>query len=93
MTMPLGKKFSNGYCSIASIPSAKNYKEISAICSKRGMKIGPSNVRNVLLSAMQKIVKPICDANSLTMSEDLLAEIVKNPRLQMSVASIISEDN
>ena len=92
MNMPRGKKFSNGYCSIASIPSAKNYKEISSICAKRGMKIGPSNVRNVLLSAMQKIVKPICDANALSVSEESLAEIAKNPRFQMSIASIISED-
>lgn len=93
MTMPLGKKFVNGYCSVAGIPSAKNYKEISAICSKRGMKIGPSNVRNVLLSAMRKIVDPICEKNSLKFDEDTLFEIIKNPHFQLSVAHIISEES
>ena len=53
MTMPKGKKFDNGYCSISGIPSAKNYRQISSICTEQGMKIGPSNVRNVLLSAMK----------------------------------------
>lgn len=93
MTMPRGKKFSNGYCSVAGIPAAKNYKEISAICSKRGMKIGPSNVRNVLLSAMRKIVDPICEKNSLKLDDNDLFEIIKNPHFQLSVAKIISEDN
>ena len=93
MTMPLGKKFANGYCSVAGIPSAKNYKEISAICSKKGMKIGPSNVRNVLLSAMKKIVVPICEKNSLKVNDEEIFEIIKNPHFQLSVAKIISEDN
>jgi len=55
-----GKKFDNGYCSVSSIPASKNYRQIAAICTADGMKIGPSNVRNVLLSAMKKIAAPLC---------------------------------
>ncbi len=91
MAMPKGKKFDNGYCSIADIPNAKNYRQISAACRDRGMKIGPSNVRNVLLSAMRKIAQPICISNSVNASEDEVMKIAKNPDFQLSVASLIKE--
>jgi hypothetical protein len=90
--MPKGKKFTNGYCSISGIPSAKNYRQISSICGNNGMKIGPSNVRNVLLSAMKKIAKPVCDANSIVMSDDEIMAIAKNPHFQLSVASLLKEE-
>jgi len=93
MTMPKGKKFANGYCSIAGIPSAKNYRQISSICTSEGMKIGPSNVRNVLLSAMKKIAKPVCEANSIVMSDEEIMIIAKNPNFQLSVASLLEEEN
>jgi len=92
MTMPKGKKFDNGYCSITSIPSAKNYRQISAICTNNGLKIGPSNVRNVLLSAMKKIAKPLCEANAVSLNDEQLMEIAKNPHFQLSVASLIDEE-
>ncbi len=92
MTMPKGKKFDNGYCSISAIPSAKNYRQISAICSDKGMKIGPANVRNVLLSAMKKIARPICEANSVSVTDEQLMMIAKNPHFQMGVASMIDEE-
>ena len=92
MTMPKGKKFDNGYCSISSIPNAKNYRQISDACTTSGMKIGPSNVRNVLLSAMKKIAGPICNANEMTMSDEQVMTIAKNPNFQMSVAALLHED-
>jgi len=92
MAMPKGKKFNNGYCSVATFPSSKNYRQIAKICTEQGMKIGPSNVRNVLLSAMQKIAKPICEANSICMNDKQIMEIAKNPHFQMGIASIIQED-
>ena len=91
MSMPKGKKFDNGYCSIATIPNAKNYKQIAAACNERGIKIGPSNARNVLLSAMKKIAKPLCEENNLTSSDDEIMTIAKNPQFQMSVAALIKE--
>jgi len=92
MTMPKGKKFDNGYCSIAGIPSAKNYRQISSICTEKGMKIGPSNVRNVLLSAMKKIARPVCEANSIEIDEADIIKIAKNPHFQLSVASLLKEE-
>ena len=59
MSMPKGKKFDNGYCSVANIPNSKNYRQISLACKQRGIKIGPSNVRNVLLSAMKNTLPVI----------------------------------
>tara|TARA_R110001583_G_scaffold123281_2_gene274725 strand:+ start:633 stop:914 length:282 start_codon:yes stop_codon:yes gene_type:complete len=91
MSMPKGKKFENGYCSISSIPDAKNYKQISVACGKRGIKIGPSNARNVLLTAMRKIAKPICEDNNKISSEDEIMAIAKNPDFQLSVAELIKE--
>ena len=91
MSMPKGKKFDNGYCSIASIPNAKNYKQISIACGERGLKVGPSNARNILLSAMRKIAKPICEENDVNASEAAIMSIAKNPVFQMSVADIVKE--
>lgn len=92
MTMPAGKKFSNGYCSISKIDNAKNYSQVSQACGKQGFKIGPSNVRNVLLSAMKKIVLPICETHNLKLSEEQITKIIKNPDFQLSVASLIAEE-
>ena len=91
MAMPKGKKFTNGYCSVSSIPNAKNYRQISNACKQRGMKIGPSNVRNVLLSAMCKIAAPICEDRGLSADSSDILEIAKNPHFQLSVASLIKE--
>jgi hypothetical protein len=91
MSMPRGKKFDNGYCSIASIPNAKNYKQISAACKQKGLKVGPSNARNILLSAMKKIAKPICEENEVEISDAAIMVIAKNPIFQMSVADIVKE--
>lgn len=92
MAMPRGKKFDNGYCSVAAVPTAKNYRQISAACTAAGQKIGPSNVRNVLLSAMKKIAKPLCDANSIRISDEQLMDIAKNPHFQMSIATLLDEE-
>ena len=91
MAMPKGKKFTNGYCSVSRIPNAKNYRQISIACAQRGIKIGPSNVRNVLLSAMCKIAAPLCQDRGLSTSGDDVLEIAKNPHFQQSVASLIKE--
>ena len=93
MVMPKGKKFENGYSSVSSIPSSKNYRQIAATCTENGMKIGPSNVRNVLLSAMKKIARPLCEANSIRMSDEQLMDIARNPHFQMGVAALIDEEN
>jgi len=92
MVMPKGKKFKNGYSSVSSIPSSKNYRQISAACTENGMKIGPSNVRNVLLSAMKKIAGPLCEAHSIQVNDDQLMEIARNPHFQMSIATLINEE-
>lgn len=91
MAMPKGTKFTNGYCSVSNIPNAKNYRQISVACKQRGIKIGPSNVRNVLLSAMCKIAAPICEDRGLSADSGEVFEIAKNPHFQLSVASLIKE--
>jgi len=93
MAMPKGKKFDNGYCSVAAIPSSKNYRQIAAVVTASGHKIGPSNVRNVLLSAMKKIARPLCEANSIRISDEQLMDIARNPHFQMGVAALIDEEN
>ena len=92
MSMPKGKKFDNGYCSISKISGAKNYRQISTECKNSGIKIGPSNVRNVLLSALSKIAKPICEERGIETSNENIMKIAKNPRFQLSVAALITED-
>lgn len=91
MAMPKGKKFDSGYCSVSSIPNSKNYRQISVACQKKGIKIGPSNVRNVLLSAMHKIAKPLCEEHGISASESNIEKIVRNPSFQMSVAQLIKD--
>jgi len=92
MTMPKGKKFDNGYCSISGIEAAKNFRQIAVACTEAGIKIGPSNARNVLLSAMKKIAKPVCDNNMICISDEQLMEIARNPHFQLGVASLLNED-
>ena len=89
--MPKGKKFDSGYCSVSNIPNSKNYRQISLACKQKGIKIGPSNVRNVLLSAMHKIAKPICEEHGISTSESNIESIVRNPTFQMSVAQLIKD--
>ena len=91
MAMPKGKNFDGGYCSVSNIPNSKNYRQISFACKQRGIKIGPSNVRNVLLSAMHKIAKPLCEEHGISTSDTNIEEIVRNPNFQMSVALLIKD--
>lgn len=91
MGMPKGKTFDDGYCSVSKITGSKNYRQISDECGKLGMKIGPSNVRNVLLSAMRKIAKPISEEYGVETKEANITKIAKNPEFQLSVATLIKE--
>ena len=69
---------------LAAIPNAKNYKQISLACKEKGFKVGPSNARNILLSAMRKIAKPICEENDVNSSDSVIMSIAKNQVFQMS---------
>lgn len=91
MAMPKGKKFVNGYTSVSTIDGSQNYRQISLACKKQGIKIGPSNVRNVLLSAMSKIARPLCEANSVASNDQEILDLARNPQFQMSVAELLRE--
>lgn len=91
MGMKAGKKFKDGFCTVSDIPNSKGFNEIAQYCSSKGMKISPSNVRGILISAMRKIAVTVSVANSLNFSDETIDKISRNPDFQHSVAILSSE--
>ena len=93
MPMPKGFKSENGYATTKQFAGGEDYRAIAEKMSSRGYKMNHATARNVFLSALRKIAKPIHQENNIAVSEDKLQKTAKDPRFQAGVAEILSSIN
>ena len=88
MSMPKGFKSKYGYAS-AKEYAGSDYRSIAEKMSSNGYKMNHATARNVFLSALRKIAKPVHDLNGLDDSYDNLQKTAKDPRFQSGIAEIL----
>ena len=90
MPMPKGFKSENGYATTKQFAGGEDYRAIAEKMTKQGYKMNHATARNVFLSALRKIAKPIHQVNNLSTSEEQLQRTAKDPRFQSGVADILN---
>ena len=92
MTMPKGFKSEHGYAS-AKEYAGSDYRTIAENMTRDGFKMNHATARNVFLSALRKIAKPVHDLNGVSDDYDNLQRTAKDPRFQSGVAEILQSIN
>ena len=90
--MPKGFKSEYGYAS-AKEYAGDDYRTIAEKMSDSGFKMNHATARNVFLSALRKIAKPVHKMNGLSDNYDDLQRTAKDPRFQSGVAEILQSIN
>ena len=90
MPMPKGFKAENGYATTKQFAGGDDYRSIAEKMTKDGYKMNHATARNVFLSALQKIAKPVHNIHKLSTSGDKLLKTAKDPRFQIGVAEILN---
>ena len=93
MTMPKGFKSEHGYATVTSVEGALDYRRIAEKMTEEGFKMNHATARNVFLSALRKIAKPVHDMHGKSNSYDALQKTAKDPRFQSGVAEILETLN
>tara|TARA_B100000131_G_scaffold102069_1_gene99060 strand:+ start:10043 stop:10339 length:297 start_codon:yes stop_codon:yes gene_type:complete len=93
MPMPKGFKSKHGYATTKQFAGGEDYRAIAEKMTSQGFKMNHATARNVFLSALRKIAKPVHQVNNLSVSEDILQRTAKDPRFQAGVAEILSSIN
>ena len=93
MPMPKGYKAEHGYATNKAFSGGEDYRTIANKMSSEGHKMNHATARNVFLSALRKIAKPVHKMNDLSISEDALQKTAKDPRFQSGVAEILNSIN
>ena len=88
--MPKGFKSENGYATTKQFAGGDDYRSIAEKMTKDGYKMNHATARNVFLSALQKIAKPVHSVNNIPLSSERLLKTAKDPRFQIGVAEILS---
>ena len=90
MPMPKGFKATHGYATIKQFSGGDDYRVIAEKMTRNGYKMNHATARNVFLSALRKIAKPIHKVNNVSTTDERLQRTAKDPRFQASVAQILS---
>lgn len=93
MPMPKGFKAPNGYATNKTFAGGEDYRTIALKMTKDGFKMNHATARNVFLSALRKIAKPVHLMNGVNTTEDSLQKTAKDPRFQAGVADILTSIN
>ena len=93
MPMPKGFKSEHGYATTKSFAGGEDYRSIASKMTTSGHKMNHATARNVFLSALRKIARPVHQVNNLPVSEECLQKTAKDPRFQAGVAEILDSLN
>ena len=93
MPMPKGYKAEHGYATNKTFSGGEDYRTIANTMTNNGHKMNHATARNVFLSALRKIAKPVHRMNDLSITEDALQKTAKDPRFQSGVAEILNSIN
>ena len=90
MPMPKGFKSANGYATTKTFAGGEDYRTIAVKMTNDGYKMNHATARNVFLSALRKIARPVHKLNGVSVSEECLQKTAKDPRFQAGVADILN---
>jgi len=90
MPMPKGFKAENGYATNKTFAGGEDYRTIASKMTADGFKMNHATARNVFLSALRKIARPVHQMNDLSTNENDLQKTAKDPRFQSGVADILN---
>ncbi len=93
MPMPKGFKSAHGYATTKTFAGGEDYRTIANKMTEDGYKMNHATARNVFLSALRKIARPVHKMNGVPTTEDCLQKTAKDPRFQAGVAEILSSIN
>jgi hypothetical protein len=93
MPMPKGFKADHGYATTKTFAGGEDYRSIASKMTKDGFKMNHATARNVFLSALRKIARPVHKMNGVPVTEAGLQKTAKDPRFQAGVAEILSSFN
>ena len=93
MPMPKGFKSEHGYATTNAFSGGEDYRSIASKMTSKGHKMNHATARNVFLSALRKIARPVHQLNNLPVSEESLQRTAKDPRFQAGVAEILDSIN
>ena len=91
MPMPKGHKSSHGYSTTSIFDGGLGYREIAETMTSRGEKMNHSTARHVLVQALDKIARGVCEAYGQAPTEDDLRRIAADPRFQEGVYDLLRD--
>ena len=91
--MPKGFKSKYGYATTKDYDGGADYRTIAEKMTSKGYKMNHATARNVFLSALRKIAKPVHDLHGKDDSYEDLQVTAKDPRFQSGVAEILESLN
>jgi hypothetical protein len=89
--MPKGHKSSHGYSTTSVFEGGLGYREIAEAMTAKGQKMNHSTARHVLVQALDKIAKGVCDAYGKTATDDDLKRIASDPRFQAGIYDMLRD--
>ena len=90
MPMPKGFKSTHGYATNKTFEGGEDYRSIAEKMTSNGHKMNHATARNVFISALCKLAKPIHGFHGLSPAEDSLKRTARDPRFQSGIAEILS---
>jgi hypothetical protein len=90
--MPKGFKTKNGYATITDVDGALDYRSIAEQMTCFGDKMNHATARNLFMSAMRKIAKPLHELHGMPVDEASVTETARDPRFQEGIVAILNDN-
>jgi hypothetical protein len=90
--MPKGFKTKNGYATVTDLEGALDYRRIAEHMTSAGDKMNHATARNLFMSAMRKIAKPLHELHGMPLDENAITETARDPRFQEGVIAILNDN-
>ena len=87
--MPKGHKSQHGYATNKTFAGGEDYRSIAEKMTAAGSKMNHATARNVFLSALCKLAKPVHDLHGVSSCDDKLRSTARDPRFQSGIAEIL----
>ena len=90
MPMPKGFKSTHGYATNKAFEGGEDYRTIAEKMTRCGYKMNHATARNIFLSALVKIARPVHSFHGAPQQEEKIKKTARDPRFQSGVAEILS---
>ena len=91
MPMPKGHKSSHGYSTNKSFDGGEDYRTIADKMTKSGHKMNHATARNIFISAMRKIARPVHSVHGIKCTDESIERTARDPRFQAGIAEILGD--